>query len=195
MPRLNWRLLGSILALLFSVQTQAASIKNTKAEADIIPPRIEVSARYSITLSPELEDALRNGLTLPFIYEFKLTKPRFYAWYRQLAEGFGANAELTQRLSYQPLTKQFRISAGGITRHFASLDEALIALGHIKNWSVMDGSDLTEDEFAGKLRLRLDSAQLPKTYQVSTLGNANWQLESGWVEIQLHRNTETEVGQ
>ncbi|WP_348945724.1 DUF4390 domain-containing protein [Chitinibacter sp. FCG-7] len=190
-----WRLIGASLLLLLSSQVQAAQIKNLKSEADVIPPRIELFAKYSITLNSDLEDALKNGLTLPFVYEFKLSKPRMYAWYRQVAEGFGPNAQLTQRLSYQPLTKQYRIATGGVARHFASLEEALMALGQIKNWSVLDGSDIAAEDFAGRLRLRLDSSKLPKTYQVSTIGNTNWQLESGWSDIQLRRNGDSEAVQ
>ncbi len=188
-----WLRLFLLLAgLMGALGTHAAGIKTIKTEADILPPRIELFARFTVSLNPELDEALRNGLTLPFVYEFKLTKPRLYAWYRQVAEGFGPNATATHRLSFQPLTKQYRIAAAGVVRHFNSLDEALTALGTLKNWVVMDGADLQSEDFAGKLRLRLDGSQLPKAFQLSTIGNTNWQLESGWSEIQLRRPAETE---
>jgi hypothetical protein len=189
---MSWRLLGVSLLLLFTLQTQAA-IKGVKAEVEVTAPKVEIFARYTVSLTAELDEALRNGLTLPFVYEFKLTKPRFYAWYRQVAEGFGPNAQYIQRLSYQSLTKQYRISSNGNARHFNSLDEALSALGTIKNWSVLEGSNIAVEDFAGRLRLKLDLSQLPKTYQVSTLGNENWQLDSGWSELQPHRLSDLEM--
>lgn len=188
----RWRLFGACVLFLLAMQSTAA-IKNIKAEAEVVPPRIELFARFNIGLNSDLDEALKNGLTLPFIYEFKLTKPRAYAWYRQVADGFGSNAQLTHRLSYQPLTKQYRVTAGGVVRHFSNLEDALTALGIIRNWSVLDGSDIAADDFGGRIRLRLDTSQLPKAYQVSTIGNENWQLDSGWNDIQLRRLTDLEM--
>lgn len=191
----GWRLIGACVLLLIALQCHAAQIKSVKAEAEVNPQQIELFAKYSVILNSDLEDALRNGLTLPFIYEFRLSKPRIYAWYRQVAEGFGPNAHLTLKLSYQPLTKQYRVTSSAVTRHFNSLEEALSALGQLKNWSVLENSNIDADDFAGRIRLRLDSSQLPKAYQLSNIGNANWQLESSWTDLQLRKPADVEATQ
>lgn len=191
----DWRLWAANVLLLLSLHGHAAQIRNVKAEVAVSAAHIDLFAKYTITLNSDLEEALRNGLTLPFVYEFKLTKPRWYAWYRHVAEGFGPNGELLLKLSYQPLTKQYRVSSPSVSRHFSSLDDALATLGTLKNWSVLDNANIAPEDFAGRVRLRLDASQLPKAYQISTIGNANWQLESGWNELQVKRDTELEVEQ
>ncbi|WP_373974432.1 DUF4390 domain-containing protein [Chitinibacter sp. SCUT-21] len=192
---MSWRYFSACLLLLLAIQQgHAAEIRGTKMEASVKPQQIELFAKYSVVLNSDLEDALKNGLTLPFVYEFKLSKPRMYAWYRQVAEGFGPNAQLALRLSYLPLTKQYRVASNSVTRHFNSLEEALAVLGQLKHWKVLDNANIDPEDFAGRIRLRLDGSQLPKTYQVSTIGNANWQLESNWNELQV-LSAEAEIEQ
>ena len=77
-------------------------------------------------------------------------------------------------------------------RNFSSLEEALAAIGNLRSWSVLDGSNIAPDDFAGKLRLKLDLSQLPKAYQLNAIGNEAWQLDSGWSELQPRRSSDTE---
>lgn len=171
----------------------AGSIEPQKAVAQFIENRIEISSRFSITLSPLLEQALQNGLTLPFEFEFILTRPRLYAWAYQISSGFASTETTTQRLAYQALTKQYRVSYGGLTRYFSSLNEALSALGIISGWHILPDSNIAHDytSFAGKIRLRLDLSQLPKPYQMTAIGQPEWHLDSPWIALSAEQAAET----
>jgi hypothetical protein len=181
---IHWRQAIAAVLLLCVFNAYAGSIKTIKSEAELSNNRIELSARYNVTLSPEIETALKNGLSLPFTYDFKLTRPHLYAWYRSVADSFNPTASMTYRLSYQPLTRQYRLNTSGLSRSFNTAEEALLALSIIRNWAVLEGSNISPDDFAGKIRFRLDHSQLPKSYQLTALGDENWVLDSGWQELQ-----------
>ncbi|SFN30865.1 protein of unknown function [Formivibrio citricus] len=177
-------------ACLFAMANGAAAgIQPHKAAAQITDNSINVSARFNVSLTPALEQALQNGLSLPFTYEFQLVRPRVYAWFRQLSDWFEPTATLTKRLSYHALTRQYRVSQGGFSRSFATLPEALAALGIIGGWSVLETAPATRDpaDFAGRVRLRLDLSLLPKPYQLAALGQSEWRLESAWLDFPANR--------
>lgn len=181
------RLIGTAaVAALFAIGApcSAGSIEAHKAVAFFDSDRIEISARFSINLPPELETALHNGLALPFEFEFELTRPKLYTLMRY-SLWFGPTASTTKRLSYQPLTRQYRVHTGGISRNFKSLSEALSAVGIISAWSVLANTSVASDSdsFAGRLRLKLDLSQLPKPYQMAAIGHSEWSLVSSWAEL------------
>ncbi|MFC7419770.1 DUF4390 domain-containing protein [Iodobacter arcticus] len=172
------------------VWADAGDIKAQKAEASFGDNRIEIAAKFDVSLSNDLQEALKNGLSLTFVYEFQLTRPRIYSWYRQVSDGFGPNAMLSYQLSYHALTRQYRLHIGSFYRNFQSVNDALAALGIVRNWGVLNDSSLARDrntDFAGKVRLKLDRSRLPKTYQLTAFGHEEWQLESPWVELSKAR--------
>lgn len=187
------RLLAMAAVLLASSYGNASGIDNQKAVAVFAENSIEISSRFGITLSPALEQALHNGLVLPFQLEFQLTRPRLQAWARQLSNWFGPTETMNLRLSYQTLTHQYRVSSGGLSRSFNSLEEALSVLGIVSGWKILSSSSLADDakDFAGRLRLRLDLSRLPKPYQLTAIGQPDWHLESRWADLTV-RVAETE---
>lgn len=179
----NWRQILAAVLLLCAFNAYGGSIKTIKSEVEFNSNKIELAARFAVVLSPEIETALKNGLSLPFTYDFKLTRPHFYAWYRSVADSFNPTASITYRLSYQPLTRQYRLNTSGLSRNFNTAEEALLALTIIRSWGVLDGANIAPEDFAGKIRFRLDHSQLPKSYQLTALGDENWVLDSGWQEL------------
>ncbi|MGL4605497.1 MAG: DUF4390 domain-containing protein [Iodobacter sp.] len=175
------------------VWADAGDIKAQKAEASYNDNRIEIAARFDVSLSNDLQEALKNGLSLTFVYEFQLTKPRIYSWYRQVADGFGPNAMLSYQLSYHALTRQYRLHIGSFYRNFQNLSEALAALGIVRNWGVLNDSSIARDrsDFSGKVRLKLDHSRMPTTYQLTAIGHNGWQLESQWVDLSKARTEDT----
>lgn len=184
----------SALAMLLCVTAQghASGIESRKTSATFIGNHVELSARFNVTLTPVLEQALQNGLALPFQFEFQLNRPRFRAWARHLADWFSPEESLTQRLSYQSLTRKYRVSTGGISRSFNTLDEALSALGIISGWQILTDSDNSTDHstFSGRIRMKLDLSQLPKPYQMGAIGQSAWHLESPWANISVANDPE-----
>lgn len=135
-----------------------------------------LSADFRIDFSPRLEEAVAKGVTLYFVLEFELERPRWYWMDEKLA-----NRSQTWRLSYHALTRQYRLSTGTLHQSFATLEEALQMLSRVRRWQVIDQSLRPGDNYQAALRLRLDISQLPKPFQVSALASRDWNLNSDWL--------------
>jgi hypothetical protein len=137
---------------------------------------IVLNADFVLDLTSRLEDALAQGVPLYFLVEFESYRPRWY-W---LDEKIGA-ATLTARLSFHALTRTYRLSTGTLHQSFTTLDEALRALGLVREWLVLPPGALRPDTtYNAYVRMRLDTTQLPKPFQVSALANRDWSLGSAW---------------
>lgn len=155
------------------------------AEIDIVDPQISagedgyvLSADFRFELNPRLEEAVSKGVVLHFVTEFELSRARWY-W---LDENLVSRSQ-TCRLSYHALTRQYRLSTGGLHQSFQTLSEATKVLSRLRNWSVIDKNDKSVrpgEAYAASLRLRLDVTQLPRPFQISALGNKDWSLGSDW---------------
>jgi len=157
------------------------------AEIEITNPQIVasddgyvVSADFSFELNERLEEAVTKGVVLYFVADFEMTRPRWY-W---LDEKLVSRSQ-TYRLSYHALTRQYRLSTGGLHQSFDSLSDALRVLSRLRNWLVIDkGAEKAVvhagDTYTAALRMRLDINQLPRPFQISALGNKDWSLASDW---------------
>ena len=135
-----------------------------------------LSADFSLALTPQLEDAVNKGVALYFLVEFELTRPRWYWWDERAAV-----ATQTHRLSYYALTRQYRVLLNGVPFAFATLAEALSAMSRLRGWRVMPRDRVRPgSSYDGWLRLRLDTNQLPKPFQLSALTNRDWNPQSEW---------------
>jgi len=176
------KLLATLL-LFSALLCQAEPLHFRRTEILLAHERVGVTAFSDITLPAPLDEALHRGLPLPFIYEFHLSHPRTRFAYRLLGDWIKPTATLKFRLSYQSLTGAYRLTSGSLTRSFATQGDALAALGVIHDWIVMPQLSQPPGAVAGMLRLRLDRARLPKHYQMTALGESEWQLDSGWINL------------
>ena len=95
-----------------------------------------------------------------------------------------AIAQRQTRLSYQPLTQQYRIASEGFTFSAATIAEALQAVGSIGGWRVIDGNQLDPSKsYTASLRMTLDLSKLPKPFQVNALNNRDWNVSSDWLRF------------
>ena len=138
-----------------------------------------LDASFEIELGDTLEEALTKGVALNFLVDFELIYERWYLlnlWNRTMAD-FGQR----YRLTYNALTRQYRVAAGALTQNVDSLREALAVMGQIRNRFIVPRDELDADKvYSAQLRLRLDTSQLPKAFQVSALGSKGWNLSSDW---------------
>ncbi len=138
-----------------------------------------VNADFGVGLSNALEEALNSGVALHFVVEFELDRPRWY-WFNA-KEAFD---RLQLGLRYHALSGQYRVSRGSLYQNFFSLTEALRAMGTVRDWTVVDRERLKPGQsYIASLRMRLDTAQLPKLFQVSALTNREWALASDWKRV------------
>lgn len=139
----------------------------------------ELDARFAFEVKGALEEALQKGIALYFTTDFKLTRARWY-WLNERT----LSLSRSRRLSYQPLTREYRLSTGGLQLRFSTLEDALSALQHISVWRVIPPNKVKTDQpYTASLRMRLDTALMPKPFQINALHNRDWNLSSGWMHF------------
>ena len=148
---------------------------------DDIAPGLYLSVNWEFDLDRALTESLRRGIALYFVCEFRLQRARWYWVDKDIT-----TCELVQRLSFSPLSRQYRLSSGGLTQSFDSLEQVLPLIKQIRDWRVADLNVIDDiDEFEAETRMRLDTSRLPRPLQVTIGGNSDWLLESNWEKIHL----------
>ena len=163
----------------FSTSASAEGIKIKSFELEKVDNDWLLNATFQIELSNGLEDAVQKGVVLYFQTEFDVTRSRWY-WFDERP----AIAQRQTRLSYQPLTQQYRIASEGFTFSARTISEALQAVGSIGGWRVIDGNQLDASKsYTASLRMTLDLSKLPKPFQVNALNNRDWNVSSDWLRF------------
>jgi hypothetical protein len=172
-------LCGLIALSLFSTTARGEGIKLKSAEIERVDNEWLLNATFQIELTPGLEDAVQKGVVLYFQTEFELTRSRWY-WFDEKP----ALAQRLIRLSYQPMTQQYRIASEGFTFSAKTMFEALQAVGSIGGWRVIDNNQIDfSKSYTAALRMTLDLSRLPKPFQVNALNNRDWNVTSEWLRF------------
>ena len=128
-----------------------------------------------------VEQALTHGVALYFIGEFSLVRHRWY-WLDEVV----AQDEQTVRLSFNALTRQYRITHGSLFQNFNNLDDALRTLGHHSFAQVPAMPLRSSTAYVASVRMHLDHTQLPKPLQINALVNTDWEMDSGWYRWEVN---------
>jgi len=166
---------------LVSTAVSAEGIKIKSFEMERVDNDWLLNASFQIELSPGLEEAVQKGVVLYFQTEFDLTRSRWY-WFDEKP----VVVQRQTRLSYQPITQQYRIASEGFTFSAKTISEALQAVGSVGGWRVIDNSQLDPSKlYSASLRMTLDLSKLPKPFQVNALNNREWNVSSEWFRFPL----------
>lgn len=162
-------LAGGAAAFADSIAVQRASLQGDGSGWTL-------DARFEFDLNSSLEDAVNKGIPLYFTTEFQLSRPRWY-WFDEQP----VSIQQTLRLSFQPLTREYRVSTGGLQLGFSSLADALAVIKHVSAWHVIDRNQVQPGEsYTASVRMELDTALMPKPFQVDAVNNRDWTLASDW---------------
>ena len=172
-------LLALCLLLFCTAFAAAEGIHVKSAEISLSDGDYYLEANFEVELTHTLEDALNKGLPLHFIVEFELIQPRWYTlylWNKSMLE-----FEQDYRLSYNALTRQYRLSQGALHQNFDTLSDALALMGRLRPRLLADADMLdTGKVYEAAVRMRLDVTQLPKPFQINALASRDWNLASAW---------------
>ena len=178
----NPDLLGAILACWIAIAglvpwgAHAQGIEIRKPSISISDDAYVLDAQFDITLTPTLEEVLNKGVPLYFVLEFELIRPRWY-WFNDRL----VSLQQQYKLSYNALTRQYRLGVGNLYQNFASLPEALEVMSRVRRRQDVEPGTLRRDStYTAGLRFRLDTSQLPKPFQLNALGSSQWHVSSDW---------------
>jgi hypothetical protein len=178
-----WRRLCACLLLFLSCVTPAGAQINpaevTQLSVERSDDGVLLSATVRFDLPQVVDEALAKGIPMYFLAEASIYRDRWY-WYDKRV----AFATRHMRLSYQPLTRRWRlqVSANPIAHSglvlgqmFDSREEALAAVQRISRWRIAYPDALDSDSPHNiDFRFRLDVSQLPRPFQIGAVGQADW---------------------
>jgi hypothetical protein len=196
LPRTQWRhaleraFLGAAACCCLLLGATAAFAQSTSGAAEITQLRMEraeegvlLTAHVTFELPPLVEDALAKGIPMFFVAEAVLFRDRWY-WYDKQVAGVARH----MRLSYQPLTRRWRLvvspspignSGLALGQTFDTREDALAAVQHISRWKIADAADVDpESRYNVDFRFRLDVSQLPRPFQIGAMGHADWNISA-----------------
>jgi hypothetical protein len=168
----------ALFVLAFGPAALAEGIEVRSATLEPDEEGWNLEASFDIQFSPRLEEAVNRGVPLYFVAEFELSRPRWY-WFDEKP------IVLTQtyKVSYTPLLRQYRLANGNGNNYqnFTRFEEVTRVLSRLRGWHVADKGALKKDQvYQASVRMRLDTAQLPKPFQVNAIASRDWTLASEW---------------
>ena len=177
-PAARWLLALMLCCWLAVAGSVSAADRSAIKQAAIqaTPQGYVLNAEIDIVLNPTLEDALAKGINLHFLLELELSRPRNW-WFD---EGI-AEPVRKMRLYYHLLLRRYVVETGYTTRTAATLGEALAMLGQVDDWLVLERGALQAGRpYDARLRLRLNTAQLPKPLSIGAVTSDKWELATPW---------------
>lgn len=146
----------------------------TNAEVRVEEDLVLLNAEFELSLNATLEEALQRGIPLYFLLEVDIVRPRWY-WFDEKVL-----THTTQyRVSYLPLTRQYRVASGLLSQTVDSLQEVERLIGRVTARSIAKADELEKGaRYDVVVRLRLDQNQLPKPFQINALASREWHLAS-----------------
>jgi hypothetical protein len=163
------------------VLAESPAAEITQLRVERADEGVLLSASIKFDLPGVIDDALAKGIPMFFVAEAVLFRDRWYWYDKQVA-----TPERHMRLSYQPLTRRWRLvvsptpignSGLALGQTFDTREEALAAVQRISHWKIADAADIDRDErYNVDFRFRLDVSQLPRPFQIGAVGQADWNI-------------------
>jgi len=159
-----------------AVPARADVIGVKQAELRVEDEALVLNAEFDLALNATLDEALQKGIPLYFVLEFELTRPRWY-WLDEKV----LTATTQYRVAWQALTQTYRISSGLLAQTLGTAAEVERFLSRVTAREVGRRDQVVRgDRYIAAVRLRLDTNQLPKPFQVNAIAAREWTLDSGW---------------
>ncbi|HEY0822031.1 MAG TPA: DUF4390 domain-containing protein [Rhizobacter sp.] len=168
----GWGLAAWVLAFaaIAPVHAEAVSLDNFELSRSDDGLVLNFAARFELT--KPIEEALQKGVPLFFVAQAEVFRDRWYWTDKRLA-----NATRTWRLAYQPLTRKYRVTYGGLSQHYDNLSDAMVAVSRSVNWRLVDAGQLDDGKVYVEFSYQLDTAQMPRPMQIGIGGQPDWSLK------------------
>jgi hypothetical protein len=167
-------LMLAFLALAPAAAAEGIAVRS--ATIDAADDGWQLDAQFDMQFSQRLEEAVNRGVPLYFVVEFEMAQPRWY-WFDEKP----VQMSQTYKISYTPLLRQYRLSVGNVYQNFTRFEEVTRVLSRLRGWHVADNGALKKNQpYEARLRMRLDTAQLPKPFQLNAIASRDWTLASDW---------------
>jgi len=162
----------TLLLVLLAPRAQAEGVELSHLSTQRVEDGLELSFGTRFELPRPAEDALMKGVPIYFVAEVSIFRGRWY-W----RDARVARDARSWRLAWQPLTRQYKISTGGLNQSYQSLGEALASLRSLSGWRIAEPKDIDDDgRYYVEFSYRLDTSQLPRPMQIGLGSPQGWGL-------------------
>ncbi|MET1114371.1 MAG: DUF4390 domain-containing protein [Comamonas sp.] len=156
----------------------------TQMQVERTPEGILLSAALEFELPEHVEDALLKGIPMHFVLQAQVLRERWY--WSDLEMAYSARY---MRLSYQPLTRRWRLHTASdpftgsglglaLSQTYDELADAIGAMQRVARWKIADSAQVPEDmPVTVHMRFGLDLSQLPRPLQIGAFGRSGWILQ------------------
>lgn len=161
-----------LLQLLLAPASRADGVELSQLSTVRSEEGLELSFSTRFELPRAAEEALLKGVPIYFVAEVTVLRNRWYWRDARLA-----HTTRSWRLTWQPLTRQYKISTGGLNQSYVSLSEALASLRGVSGWRIAEPKELEDDgRYYLEFSYRLDTSQLPRPMQIGLGSPQGWGL-------------------
>jgi len=153
-------------------------LRVVSADVDIAHSVYTLHARIEYPMTPAIQDALRDGVTLTFELEARVVRDR-HLWF----DAGVADLMLRRELAYHSISDRYvvRDVQSGEQQSFATLDDALTALRAVDDWPILVSSQLTEGQrYLISVRAGIRRGRLPASLRALLFWTNDWHRMSGW---------------
>lgn len=148
----------------------------------------QLFARVAYPVNEDIRAALKDGLTLTFDLDVTVARERRF-WVDDDVANYTLQRELVYHaVSDRYLTRDIDPRASMQQHSYATLEEALEALGTVDAWPVLVAPQLAANrEYRVSLRAGVRRGRLPDTLRVLLFWTDDWHRESEWFSWSLQR--------
>ena len=196
MPSRRAQNLLALLFAAFAVMTAPASrgdaldgvLEVRSAYVSVEQSTLQLFARVAYPVNDDIRAALKDGLTLTFDLDAVVTRERRF-WMDETVWEYQLKRELSYHaVSDRYLTREVDARTAGEQHSYASLEEALEALGTVDAYPILTTSQLSPNrQYRVSLRAGVRRGRLSDTLRVMLFWTDDWHRESEWFSWSLQR--------
>lgn len=181
MRRVAPRAAGAVLlGLLTLAPAASATFRVEIVQARLSGQVLLLGGRLDIGLTPQVEEALNNGIPLELVIDVRLHRRRALLWDDTVDEW-----TLRRQLRFHALSGQYLLSGEPALpanrESFASLAEALAQVGSLEDLNLPVETRVEQEaDYRARVRVALDIEALPPLLRPVAYTSRAWDLNSGW---------------
>jgi hypothetical protein len=153
-------------------------VRITSAETALLGNDYVLTADIDYQLSEKAIEALNNGVSLFWTYEFKVYEQRNYVWDNTLLE-----KSFRYRIQYHALLKMYRVTneSNGAVDNFSTLQAALDMLATLRDYRLIEKAKISDQEsYIAGMKITFERDSLPLPLRPIAYMNPQWYLSSDW---------------
>jgi hypothetical protein len=161
-----------------SLSASDSGVEIKHAETTLFGDDYVMSADINYRLSEKAIEALSNGVSLFWTYQFKVQEQRDFVWNNTLLE-----KSVRYGIQYHALLKLYRVrnDSNGAVDNFSTLQAALDKLSTLKGYRLIEKSKISDgNQYIASMKITFERDALPLPLRPVAYMNPQWYLSSDW---------------